>query len=157
MDVKERRRNVEKLYKRGTKTEKIAKLLGVSIRIIERDIAFLQEHNKEKTEETMLSIHSEIVSRRKKEEEPELSKLKRSKQVTKRREDVARLYTKGKTAREIAEELGVAVSIIYQDIRILIEEGKIEKREENKSKINRKRRGRKRSKEVAKRREEVVR
>ena len=129
MDVKERRRNVEKLYKRGTKTEKIAKLLGVSIRIIERDIAFLQEHNKEKTEETMLSIHSEIVSRRKKEEEPELSKLKRSKKVTKRREDVARLYTDGKTAKEISEELGVSVQIIYQDIRILVKEGKIEKRE----------------------------
>lgn len=65
MDVKERRKNVEKLYKRGTKTEKMAKLLGVSIRIIERDIAFLQEHNKEKTAETMLSVHSEIISRRK--------------------------------------------------------------------------------------------
>ena len=157
MDVKERRRNVEKLYKSGTKSEKIAKLLGISVRTVERDISFLQGHNKEKTEETTLSVHREIISRRQKEEEPEVPKLKRSKEVAKRREEVARLYTKGKTAREIAEELGVAVSIIYQDIRILIEEGKIEKREENKSKINGKRRGRKRSKEVFKRREDVAR
>ena len=136
MDVKERRRNVEKLYKSGTKPEKIAKLLGISVRTVERDISFLQGHNKEKTEETTLSVHREIISRRQKEEEPEVPKLKRSKEVAKRREEVARLYTKGKTAREIAEELGVAVSIIYQDIRILIEEGKIEKREENKSEKN---------------------
>ncbi len=155
MDVKERRRNVEKLYKRGTKTEKIAKLLGISVRTVERDISFLQGHNKEKTEETILSVHREIISRRKKEEEPEVPKLKRSKEVAKRRENVARLYTKGKTVREIAEELGVTVPIIYQDIRLLIKEGKVEKRE--KSDINGKKEGRKRSKEVAKRREEVVR
>ena len=155
MDVKERRRNVEKLYKSGTKSEKIAKLLGISVRTVERDISFLQGHNKEKTEETILSVHREIISRRKKEEEPEVPKLKRSKEVAKRREEVARLYTKGKTAREIAEELGVTVPIIYQDIRILIKEGKIEKRE--KFDINGKKEGRKRSKEVAKRREEVVR
>ena len=157
MDVRERRRNVEKLYKSGTKSEKIAKLLGISVRTVERDISFLQGHNKEKTEETTLSVHREIISRREKEEEAEVPKLKRSKEVAKRRENVARLYTKGKTTREIAEELGVALPTIYQDIRILIEEGKIEKREEKKSKINGKRRGRKRSKEVAKRREKVAR
>ena len=155
MDVKERRRNVEKLYKSGTKSEKIAKLLGISVRTVERDISFLQGHNKEKTEETTLSVHREIISRREKEEEPEVPKLKRSKEVAKRRENVARLYTKGKTVREIAEELGVTVPIIYQDIRLLIKEGKVEKRE--KSDINGKKEGRKRSKEVAKRREEVVR
>ena len=136
MDVKERRKNVEKLYKSGTKSEKIAKLLGISVRTVERDISFLQGHNKEKTEETILSVHREIISRRQKEEEPEVPKLKRSKEVAKRREEVVRLYTKGKTVREIAEELGVSVSIIYQDIRILIEEGKIEKREEKKSQKN---------------------
>ena len=136
MDVKERRKNVEKLYKSGTKSEKIAKLLGISVRTVERDISFLQGHNKEKTEETILSVHREIISRREKEEEPEVPKLKRSKEVAKRRENVARLYTKGKTVREIAEELGVTVPIIYQDIRILIKEGKIEKREEKKSQKN---------------------
>ena len=155
MDVRERRRNVEKLYKSGTKSEKIAKLLGISVRTVERDISFLQGHNKEKTEETTLSVHREIISRREKEEEAEVPKLKRSKEVAKRREEVVRLYTKGKTVREIAEELGVTVPIIYQDIRILIKEGKVEKRE--KSDINGKKEGRKRSKEVAKRREEVVR
>ena len=116
MDVKERRMNVEKLYKSGTKTEKIAKLLGISVRTIERDIAFLQAHNKEKTGKTAFSVHAEIILRREKE---------------KRREDVARLYKEEKSAKEIAEELGVSLPTIYQDIRTLIEEGKIEKRQKN--------------------------
>ena len=152
MDVKERRRNVEKLYKSGTKPEKIAKLLGISVRTIERDIAFLQEHNKEETGKTEFSVHAERISIREKEKRREEKKSKingkrrgrkRSKEVAKRREKVARLYTEGKTVREIAEELGVSVSIIYQDIRILIEEGKIKKREEKKSEKNSKNENRK--------------
>ena len=152
MDVKERRRNVEKLYKSGTKPEKIAKLLGISVRTIERDIAFLQEHNKEETGKTEFSVHAERISIREKEKRREEKKSKingkrrgrkRSKEVAKRREKVARLYTEEKTVREIAEELGVSVSIIYQDIRILIEEGKIKKREEKKSEKNSKNENRK--------------
>ena len=152
MDVKERRRNVEKLYKSGTKPEKIAKLLGISVRTIERDIAFLQEHNKEETGKTEFSVHAERISIREKEKRREEKKSKingkrrgrkRSKEVAKRREKVARLYTEGKTVREIAEELGVSVPIIYQDIRILIEEGKIKKREEKKSEKNSKNENRK--------------
>ena len=154
MDVKERRKKVEELLNKKREAVDIAKTLGVPVRTIERDIEFINEHSKRRQAIISASVQTEIMLGRKKEEKPLEVKVKRSKQIAKRREEVARLYNEGKTAKEIAEEIGVSIQIVYQDIHILVEEKRIVKRERKSLTRSKKT---KRIEQVAKRREEVVR
>ena len=154
MDVKERRKKVEELLNKKREAVDIARTLGVPVRTIERDIEFINEHSKRRQAIISASVQTEIMLGRKKEEKPPEVKVKRSKQIAKRREEVARLYNEGKTAKEIAEEIGVSIQIVYQDIHILVEEKRIVKRERKSLTRSKKT---KRIEQVAKRREEVVR
>ena len=154
MDVKERRKKVEELLRKNLGIYDIAKLLGYATRVIERDVIWIEEHGKSREPDISLSVENEIMLGRKKEEKTSEVKVKRSKQIAKRREGVARLYNEGKTANEIAEELGISKQIVYQDIRVLIEEKRIVKRER---KRNTKSKSTEKSKQIAKRREEIAR
>lgn len=133
MDVKERRKKVEELLRKNLGIYDIAKLLGYATRVIERDVIWIKDHRESRQLDISLSVENEIMLGRKKEEKTSEVKVKRSKQIAKRREEVARLYNEGKTAKEIAEELGISKQIVYQDIRILIEEKRIVKRERKRS------------------------
>lgn len=136
MDVKERRERVEELLNKKREPVDIAKTLGVPVRTIKRDIEFVNARSKRRQEIISASVQTEIMLGRKKEEKPHEVKVKRSKQIAKRREEVARLYNDGKTAKEIAEKLGISIQIVYQDIRVLIEEKRIVKRERKRKKTN---------------------
>ena len=153
MDVKERREKVEELLNKKREAVDIAKTLGVPVRTIKRDIEFIKAHSKRRQEIISASVQTEIMLGRKKEEKPHEVKVKRSKQIAKRREEVERLYNEGKTAKEIAGELGISIQIVYQDIRILIEEKRIVKRERKSTERSKSTR----SEQIAKRREEVER
>ena len=133
MDVKERRKKVEELLRKNLGIYDIAKLLGYATRVIERDVIWIKDHRESRQLDISLSVENEIMLGRKKEEKPSEVKVKRSKQIAKRREEVARLYNEGKAANEIAEELGISKQIVYQDIRVLIEEKRIVKRERKRS------------------------
>ena len=154
MDVKERRKKVEELLNKKREAVDIARTLGVPVRTIERDIEFINEHSKRRQAIISASVQTEIMLGRKKEEKPSEVKVKRSKQIAKRREEIARLYNEGKETNEIAEELGISKQIVYQDIRILIEEKRIVKRER---KRGTKSKNTEKSKQIAKRREEIAR
>ena len=154
MDVKERRKKVEELLRKKLGIYDIAKLLGYAIRVIERDVIWIKEHGESRQPDISISVGNEIVLGRKKEEKPSEVKVKRSKQIAKRREEIARLYNEGKETNEIAEELGISKQIVYQDIRILIEEKRIVKRER---KRGTKSKNTKKSKQISKRREEIAR
>ena len=154
MDVKERRKKVEELLRKKLGIYDIAKLLGYALRVIKRDVIWIEEHGKSRQPDISLSVENEIVLGRKKEEKPSEVKVKRSKQIAKRREEIARLYNEGKETNEIAEELGISKQIVYQDIRILIEEKRIVKRER---KRGTKSKNAEKSKQIAKRREEIAR
>ena len=153
MDVKERREKVEELLNKKREAVDIAKTLGVPVRTIKRDIEFIKAHSKRRQEIISASVQTEIMLGRKKEEKPHEVKVKRSKQIAKRREEVERLYNEEKTAKEIAGELGISIQIVYQDIRILIEEKRIVKRERKSTERSKSTR----SEQIAKRREEVER
>ena len=153
MDVKERREKVEELLNKKREAVDIAKTLGVPVRTIKRDIEFIKAHSKRRQEIISASVQTEIMLGRKKEEKPPEVKVKRSKQIAKRREEIAKLYNEGKTAKEIAGELGISIQIVYQDIRILIEEKRIVKRERKSTERSKSTR----SEQIAKRREEVER
>ena len=154
MDVKERRKKVEELLRKKLGIYDIAKLLGYATRVIERDVIWIEEHGESRQPDISISVGNEIVLGRKKEEKPSEVKVKRSKQIAKRREEIARLYNEGKETNEIAEELGISKQIVYQDIRILIEEKRIVKRER---KRGTKSKNTEKSKQIAKRREEIAR
>ena len=154
MDVKERRKKVEELLRKKLGICDIAKLLGYATRVIERDVIWIKEHGESRQPDISISVGNEIVLGRKKEEKPSEVKVKRSKQIAKRREEIARLYNEGKETNEIAEELGISKQIVYQDIRILIEEKRIVKRER---KRGTKSKNTEKSKQIAKRREEIAR
>ena len=154
MDVKERRKKVEELLRKKLGICDIAKLLGYATRVIERDVIWIGEHGESRQPDISISVGNEIVLGRKKEEKPSEVKVNRSKQIAKRREEIARLYNEGKETNEIAEELGISKQIVYQDIRILIEEKRIVKRER---KRGTKSKNTEKSKQIAKRREEIAR
>ena len=130
MDVKERRKKVEGLHNGGIKEKRIAKILGIPIRVVERDLDFLARHNRTRDVELSVEVQEEIRARRPKKSDTsiEITREKtKSEKIAERREKVARLYSEGKSAKKIAEELGVSYATIYQDIRLLREEGTLEK------------------------------
>ena len=128
MDVKERREKVEELLNKKREAVDIAKTLGVPVRTIKRDIEFIKAHSKRRQEIISASVQTEIMLGRKKEEKPHEVKVKRSKQIAKRREEVERLYNEGKTVKEIAEKLGVSLVTIYSDLKLLEKDEKIRRR-----------------------------
>jgi len=58
-----------------------------------------------------------------------IERQRQKRNIIERREKVAELYKEGKTANEIAEEIGVPTSTIQNDIKLLLKEHIIEKRE----------------------------
>ena len=114
LGIKERREKVEKLYDEGMEEEEIASKLGVSVRVVRRDIEALLDARMIQDKSTKAKIDDNL----KKEEEA---------RILKRREQIERLYKEGKSAQEIAEELGISKEIVIEDIKILIRDGKLPK------------------------------
>ena len=118
LGIKERREKVEKLYDEGIEEEEIASRLGVSVRVVIRDIEALLDARMIQDKSSKAKIDDNI------EKEEEEAK------ILKRREQIERLYKQGKSAKEIAEELGISVLIVKNDINILVKRKIIERRVE---------------------------
>lgn len=123
--INERRKIVEDLYyNEGFSEDEISEATGISVVIVERDVEFLERHRK---------VGSAEFSKDEKEEVRKRSgKIKgdcKKRKIEARREKVARLYQEGKKQRKIAEELQVSISTVYNDIKQLLKDGKIGKRE----------------------------
>ena len=104
--IKERRKQVAKLYNKGKRTEEIAKKVQVSVSTVLSDIKQL--------------LNDGIIEKR--------NRIEKNPRIKERRKQVARLYREGKTQKEIAEELQVSVSTVLSDIKQLLNDGIIEKR-----------------------------
>lgn len=105
-EVRKRREKVAILYSKGLSRRQIALEVGIpSIDIIHADIAYL--------------IKNGIV------EKQGPSTREKNQKIKARREKVAELWENGENFKQIAEELGVAVSMINSDIRALLRNRKI--------------------------------
>ena len=104
--IRERRKQVAKLYNKGKRTEEIAKKVQVSVSTVLSDIKQL--------------LNDGIIEKR--------NRIEKNPRIKERRKQVARLYREGKTQKEIAEELQVSVSTVLSDIKQLLNDGIIEKR-----------------------------
>ena len=95
--MKERQQLVMRLYNEGKSVSAIAALIGVSNKVIYKDIQRLKQENK---------IESGIREQ-------------------KRQEQIVILYSEGKTIREIAQEMQVSMCTVCRDINNLMKCGKI--------------------------------
>lgn len=111
-----RRKKVKELYLDGKFPYEIAEQLGVALSTIYNDISFLKEE----------------------EEIPPLSKRQiEEEQIRKnRRRKVQILYNKGISRREIANELQVAISTVYDDLNELENKGMLIVDQEEEKKRN---------------------
>ena len=95
----------------------IAKMLGVSVGTISNDIKFLREQG-------MIQGKTPI-----------LLSSERQESLDKRRKKVLELYGK-KSIKEIADLLGVSETLVYRDIKFLLDEGKRLKKPVEEASIN---------------------
>ena len=127
--VIKRREQVRQLVGKEKSNREIAEELGIRKETVARDIYILREEGKISKERRNYGI-------------------KKNPEVTKRREQVRQLVSKGKSNQEIAEELGISKERVENDIFILRKKGKISKERRNY--------GIKKDSEVTKRREQVM-
>ena len=145
LDIRERREKVGNLYDEGIEEEEIASRVGISVRVVRRDIEALLDARMIQDKSSKVKIDDDV----KKEEEQV--------RILKRREQIERLYKEGKSAEEIAEELGISKEIVIEDIKILIRDGKLPK--ENGKEFSKDKKGRivnRRRKMINERRKKVA-
>lgn len=114
--IEKRRQQVMKLFGKMNKNN-IAKMLGVSVGTISNDIKFLREQG-------MIQGKTPI-----------LLSSERQESLDKRRKKVLELYGK-KSIKEIADLLGVSETLVYRDIKFLLDEGKRLKKPVEEASIN---------------------
>ena len=110
----ERRKKVARLYNEGKSRKEIAEELQISVATVG---VYIQELIKNGAVQDLSKEKSE-----KKEE---------------RRKQVARLYQEGKTQKEIAEELQVSLSVVYNDEKRLLGDGISRSIQERRKKVAR--------------------
>ena len=115
LNVLERRKKVKRLVEEGKDAKGIAQELIEKLGIIASDITYLRG----KGELPKERINSAII--------------------IERREKVKELVEKGKTNKEIANELKITITLVANDIRYLREHGKLIERKINNSSINKRR------------------
>lgn len=127
-----RRKEVIRLYKEGKSIKEISEELRVSVPTIRKDIEYLIANGFIKQQDGEEKSKKEILEDR--------------------RERVLVLYGQGKNLREMAQELGVSTTTVYNDVSYLKRNGRIEGKEEKPKmeKIN------KREEKVNERREKVA-
>ena len=107
--VARRRMEVTRLYEEGKRSKEIAEKLKEPKDVVKKDIRRLIEEG--------------ILQKRRK------ASKRRKEKIDRRREQVARLYQEGKSTKEISEELGISYCTINNDIKQLVQDGILEKRE----------------------------